>query len=263
MEKVFFTYSPLIPNDILPNDVWLVSFPRSGNTWMRFLLGNIMTQYCRQNIKMDFNIMEKIIPDIHISRDIPLNLGFAPFPRIIKSHEWCNKKYERVVYIVRNPKDVLISYYYFLKNGRKENVGDFSSFIRNKYYGVPAWCWHVSEWSKRWNVVVVYEDLLVDVKRNLKKILSYLKVDVDDCIIDSAIKQSSLDRMQQLERSDSGWKSKHRLDQNFLFVDGQKNELNLFDKKDKKYLLDQIKKYELDLLLEKFNYVDELQATKI
>jgi hypothetical protein len=40
-------------------------------------------------------------------------LAKVPRPRLIKSHEYFDPRYKKVIYIVSDPRDVVISYYYF------------------------------------------------------------------------------------------------------------------------------------------------------
>src|SRR5271167_2889397 len=80
--------------EIFPDDVFLVSFPKSGNTWTRFLVGNLI-----------FPDRPVTFANIHISVPDPLgtstrDLDRMPRPRIIKSHECFDPRYPRVVYIV-------------------------------------------------------------------------------------------------------------------------------------------------------------------
>src|SRR2546423_7743737 len=89
-------------------DVFLVSYPRSGNTWLRFLVANAL----RPEEQATFATVGDVVPDIYdvTNRDL-LRL---PDPRILKSHEPVDERYRRVAYLVRNPADVALSYYHYL-----------------------------------------------------------------------------------------------------------------------------------------------------
>src|SRR5437899_924402 len=85
---------------VLPDDVFLVSYGRSGNTWTRFLIGNLI----HPDEPVTFANIERVIPDIYCnSQKKIMNL---PRPRLIKSHECFEPRYKKVIYIVRDPRDV-------------------------------------------------------------------------------------------------------------------------------------------------------------
>ena len=106
------------------DDIFLVSYPKSGNTWVRFLLANLLKE---GDELIDFKSAIKYVPEIGIHNDELVNLKR---PRIIKSHELYNAKYPKVVYIVRDPRDVYVSYFHYLK--KKLPIGlTFSAFLRN------------------------------------------------------------------------------------------------------------------------------------
>jgi len=92
---------------VYPDDTFLVSFPRSGNTWTRFLVCNLINP----DDPVNFAQLESRIPEIYDVTDRALRA--FPRPRIIKSHECFDPRYKKIVYIVRDPRDVLISYYDF------------------------------------------------------------------------------------------------------------------------------------------------------
>jgi len=99
------------------NDILIASFPRSGNSWTRNLLTDIIFQV--HNIETDtnsFDDVEKVIPDIYLGQldniDSRLQLPF----RLIKTHEKFNPLVQKTVYVFRKASDALCSYYHFCVN---------------------------------------------------------------------------------------------------------------------------------------------------
>ncbi len=89
----------------LPDDIFLVAYPGSGGQWFRRLVGNLMDLSQPPNER---NVISRL-PDLyHLSRH-----GFARImqPRIIFSHECFDAEYPKVAYLVRDPRDVAISFY--------------------------------------------------------------------------------------------------------------------------------------------------------
>ena len=67
---------------VLPDDIFIVSYPKSGNTWMRFLIGNLLFQ----DEPITFSNIELKVPDIY--RNNNRKLLKISSPRILKSHEY-------------------------------------------------------------------------------------------------------------------------------------------------------------------------------
>src|SRR5215831_8538045 len=66
---------------VFPDDIYLVSYPRSGNTWTRFLVGNLLNP----DQPVTFANIEGRIPEIYFGPDRILR--HLPRPRVLKSHE--------------------------------------------------------------------------------------------------------------------------------------------------------------------------------
>ena len=118
--------------DVLKNDIFLVSYPKSGNTWLRFLIGNVLFE--------DFNFknMEELIPDIYVNNNSKLKKFTSP--RILKSHEYFDPRYSKVIYIVRDPRSVFVSYFEYRKKMNKfkkdASYKDFiDTFIKGNFDG--------------------------------------------------------------------------------------------------------------------------------
>src|SRR5580693_4534967 len=102
---------------VYPDDTFVVSYPRSGNTWTRFLIANLV--YPAETIS--FANIEQLIPDT--SSQSNLALKRTPRPRIIKTHQYFDHRYPKVIYIVRDPRDVVLSYYDFQRKYRQIQDG--------------------------------------------------------------------------------------------------------------------------------------------
>jgi len=130
------------------DDTFLVSFPRSGNTWTRFLIGNLV----RPHESITFLNIEKVIPDTSALSNRYLER--IPRPRIIKSHQFFDARYKKVIYIVRDPRDVVLSYYNFQrKYGEIDDQYPLEQYIPRFLAGdLPgligwgSWGEHVLSW---------------------------------------------------------------------------------------------------------------------
>ena len=190
---------------IFPDDIFLVSFPKSGNTWTRFLLANL-------------RFPEQPATWANINRLIPDPTGTAkkdfdrmPRPRIIKSHECFDPRYPRVVYIVRDPRDVVLSQYHYHRKIRKiEDDSPIETFVTRFLAGETcphgSWGQNVSTWlytsegSPRF-LLLRYEDLIADAARELAKVVVFLHFSAGPEQIAQAVVRSSADQMRKLEKA--------------------------------------------------------------
>src|ERR1700689_4108846 len=101
---------------VYPDDTFLVSYPRSGNTWTRFLVANLI--YPGQSV--NFTNIEKLFPDAALCSSRALKR--TPRPRMIKTHQYFDPRYPKVIYIVRDPRDVFFFYYSF--QGKYRQIED-------------------------------------------------------------------------------------------------------------------------------------------
>gem|GEM_PF-106570 len=99
-------------NRLLHSDIPIASYPRSGNTWMRLLLTDIILQYhgFQTDTKMPIH-QDNVIPELPTADklDPRINLPF----RLIKSHDQYDPITKKAVYIFRLPQDSLCSDYHF------------------------------------------------------------------------------------------------------------------------------------------------------
>ena len=219
---------------IRADDIFIVSFFKSGNTWTRFLLGNLLNPVT----SITFQSIERTSPDIY---QYPYReYAKLPSPRVIKSHECFDPRYRRVIYIVRDPRDVAVSLYHFLRKIKSIDdtfpLSTYASewFLQGKGSG-RNWREHVTSWllnpktfarvsgfvqeesgsgnhlsldnlgacgHGRQFLLLRYEDLLSDPYGNLVRIANFLGLKVSDDQIASAVERSSASEMRKLEQTD-------------------------------------------------------------
>ncbi|MEO0455220.1 MAG: sulfotransferase domain-containing protein [Cyanobacteria bacterium P01_A01_bin.114] len=201
-------YERFLPDNHRLEDIFLVSFPKSGNTWLRFLIASAIRQQYNLSRGINFFSIHEIIPDIVLSRKIRDQgiFGEARLPRIIKSHAAYNPYYHRALVLVRDPRDAIVSYYHYLKNYNRAVSGDMSlsQFIRHKKYGAEAWAKHTDSWlhvnrSEQIIKFFRYEDLLKDTEKQLYLMLDLMGLETDSENLKTAITACSKENMQQSE----------------------------------------------------------------
>jgi hypothetical protein len=193
---------------IFPDDVFLTSYPRSGNTWTRFLVGNLVYQ----NEPVTFLTVERLVPDMYKSSDRVLrNL---PRPRILKSHECFDPRYKKVIYIVRDPRDVAVSNYHWELKLRSVRDGfpieDFvPRWMEPQFWPrIGSWGDHVTSWlsTRQGNkgfLLLRYEDLKQDPQRALAQAAEFLGIEPSMERLNRAVELSSAENMRKLEKQES------------------------------------------------------------
>jgi hypothetical protein len=199
---------------VFPDDIFLVSYPRSGNTWTRFLLGNLIYQ----KEPVTFSNIESRIPEIYFNPD--RFMRELPRPRMLKSHEAFQPHYPRVIYIVRDPRDVAVSFYHH--NVKAGNIGEdypmahfVPRFIAGEFdHKFGSWRDNVLSWTTlRGNsknfLMLRYEDMKRDTRAELIKIVRFLeacafrKIDSSPQALQRAAELSSAERMRELEKKEA------------------------------------------------------------
>jgi len=204
-KRVLGLHSPGRNLAVYPDDTFLVSFPKSGNTWARFLIANLV----HPNEKIDFSNVNRVIPGPEVTSN--RDLMRVPRPRIVKSHQYFDPRYKQVIYIARDPRDVVVSQYYFQR--KRKLVADgfpltefVGKFIAGEtcYYG--SWGEHVGSWLATRHgqpgfLLLRYEDMVADTARELTKVASFLSLSATPAVTAQAVQRSSADTMRQLEKA--------------------------------------------------------------
>ena len=187
-------------------DIFLISYPRSGNTWVRVILAELLYGESGESLKD----LEYYIPDIHF-KSLRENVIDSKF-HFIKSHnpymvERDFGKYKKVIYLIRDPRDIVLSHYRYLK--ARGYTDEFHQFVYDWVTGriwPTSWHSHINSWTgpgienaKIELLIMRYEDLLSDTYKNVKKIMEFAGFQTNSTAIKKALKNSSITEMRKKE----------------------------------------------------------------
>jgi len=183
---------------LFPEDVFIVSYPRSGNTWIRFLLANLKADVDRP---IDFVEMERLVPDIHVFGQWEM-IHKMPPGRFIKSHMLFDKRYKRVIYVVRDGRDVMVSYYHL--HCPRNYPLSFLEFLRLHARIWPGhWHQHVQSWLDHAGelsfLLVRYEDLLAGPVEQFRRIAEFVDMPTDRQLLTRAVENSTFEYLHKME----------------------------------------------------------------
>ena len=188
---------------VRPDDTFITSYPRSGNTWTRFLIANLR----HPDQSVSFANIERLIPDATVVSSRALKR--VPRPRLIKSHEYFDPRYPKLIYLVRDPRDVALSLYHARRKYRTiDDSYSIERFVSERFLPGDldvSWAEHVGTWmSARRNsptfLLVRYEDLREDTLRELRRMALFLGLSADISSLTRAVEMSTAERLRQLEK---------------------------------------------------------------
>ena len=170
--------------DFVPraDDIFIVTYPRSGTTWMQMILYQLTTDG-----SMEIPHIAEFCPWFEASQRSARGFELRPSPRIFKSHlSWRKipKGPGKYIYVARDGKDVALSYYHLCRaySGYEGSFPEFfARFLRGKAdHG--SWFRHVRDWWAHRNdpnvLFLTYEELTADLERSLQKIINFCGFDV-------------------------------------------------------------------------------------
>jgi hypothetical protein len=130
--------------------------------------------------------------------------------RYIKTHHPCYDLYPKTVYIYRDGRDALVSYYHYA-TGKKVFAGSFADFAFSPFVEqFSSWKEHVagaldfaSEHPDR-ILILQYEEMLREPLACATKVAAFLELGSDEQSIANAVEKSSFDQLKIIEQNFGG-----------------------------------------------------------
>lgn len=194
-------------------DVYVVSFPKCGRTWLRTIVGMYL-------------VARNGVDQARLTETYDLTRALTDFPTLAFTHDDVaamrtrgrigNLHYRKlatrkdlyadskVALLVRDPRDTLVSYYYHCTRRRTLYSGPISSFIRDESFGAPKLArflaiWHEKRDVPRDFIVMSYEQMHQDAVDQLTSFFEFCGHHPDRSLLEAAVQSSAFDKMRTME----------------------------------------------------------------
>ncbi|XP_077171365.1 sulfotransferase 1C2-like [Paroedura picta] len=196
-----------------PDDLLICTYPKAGTTWIQEIVD--MVQHGGDPQKCARGPTHERMPfiDVFLPKPIPSGIDQAeamPSPRMLKTHLpiqlippsfW--EQNCKVIYVARNVKDNMVSYFHFHRIGSLlPEPGNWDQFLENFIAGKVAWgSWfdHVRGWWEAKDqhpiLYLFYEDMKEDPAREIRKVAQFLGVPLPDPLVSQIVQHTTFESM--------------------------------------------------------------------
>lgn len=188
-------------------DVYVVSYPKCGRTWLRVMLqmylearGYTLRHY---NDKLLLGIEGEALVKFDHDKG-----NWVPAPLRIDQLTFDTEKYtgKDVVFLVRDPRDVLVSSWYHLTYRERIYRGSLSAFVRDELIGIEKVVAYMNLWMEHRDVpanflLLTYEEMHADPHVQFERLLGFIGIPVERDALNAAVEASSFENMKKMERT--------------------------------------------------------------
>ncbi|XP_017488674.1 PREDICTED: amine sulfotransferase-like [Rhagoletis zephyria] len=243
--------------EVKDDDVWLVTLPKCGTTWMQELLWLVLNDFDFETARNEHLEVRTPFLEFDYILHHDLNHALAPVealksPRLIKTHmplpllpqQLWNKK-PKVVYVYRNPKDYIVSCFYHLRSlgvNMDSTLEKFTLEYTEEDKTVPTDDFeHVTEFyelrNEPWIYYTSFECMKEDLRTVIEEICKFLGKNISEEQMEQMLQHLSFEEMKKNPKVNHCWefeqlrakyKNKHE-DHNFIRrgqAGGYKDELS-------------------------------------
>jgi hypothetical protein len=186
-------------------DVLLVSFAKSGRTWLRVMIGKAISDHFGLSgdvLDIDYVVRRRpsipIIVETHDGGTVRARVSDVVHPKT----KYRDKK---VLFMVRDPRDIVVSAYFQASKRKRVFEGELSEFLRSPLGSIDTILAFYNTWARERTVsrafhMVKYEDLHANPAFQLRGILDFIGLDeIQEASIQRAVEFASFENMRRLE----------------------------------------------------------------
>ena len=203
-----------------PQDVFVMTYAKSGTNWMMQIAHQLI-----YHGNGEFDHVHSVIPWPD-TQAMPFTMRRYAIPlkdachwktspeqkRVIKTHfNWELLPYSkeaRYITVIRDPKDIFVSNYFFLRDGvfgpAMPSVDTwFKLYLSDKFFLGGSWAMNTAGyWAERHrpNVLIAsFKSMKRDLEGTVRKVAAFLDIRVSDEVIQEVCRRSSFEYMKQID----------------------------------------------------------------
>lgn len=191
-------------NQIEP-DIYVVSYPKCGRTWLR----HIFEEYLKLSDAGCRQFPDKTLLTLPTKKILKFEHDqgtWVPFPPRIDQLTFNSRKYanRKVIFMVRDPRDVVVSSWYHLKYRENIYTDTISDFIHDDLIGIRKIVAFMNMWLESGYhlddfLLITYEQLHQNPYIVFREILEFCEVPVISACLEQSVVESSFEKMKQGE----------------------------------------------------------------
>jgi hypothetical protein len=200
-------------------DVYLISYPKCGRTWLRLMVGCAITQHFglpKNEDTLFIRWKKKPHPQVPWITAVHDDRPMLKAPEELQTSK-ARYQDKRVIFLSRDPRDVIVSSYFEMKNRGQifgENPyesrqavfeGNLPEFIRKREGGFETILCYYNIWAENQNtprgfLLVRYEDMKANAQHELRRVVDFLGLGIiPDAILAEAVEYASFENMRKME----------------------------------------------------------------
>ncbi len=196
-----------------PDEVVVISYPKSGRTWLQLMLGEYITRHFGLDVQNVIAIKEYTkqlqgVPRIKFAHDERPQWKPAAEQVLDKSAY----RDQHIILLARDPRDIIVSLFFektkrvpARRSDRPEFKGSINDFVYHDIGGIDSIITFFNSWCESRDVpkscrIVRYEDLRNSTRETLADLLTYLGIDkINEQILDEVLQLGDINKMRKSE----------------------------------------------------------------